>query len=183
MKECIKNLYTKQVFLLTFLFVIWLLQGCDLVAEKATPVPSGMVKGKVVEWKGSTCYMIDFGSIYKPEPDTVIFVVGVGSNHENRDEWVVEAQCDNTSFIRGIGAKAFPKWPDEIMSETIRLACSAPAPPATLEHPLGKMNKKERVGFIYQPSFAEEIAQKLVAAVTYWAKKRFEESEGLARRE
>jgi hypothetical protein len=127
--------------------------------------------------------MVDLGSVYKPEPNTVIFVVGVGSNHENRDEWVVEAQCENTQFVRGIGAKAFPKWPDEVISETIRLACNSPAPPATLEHPLGKMNKKERMEFVYQPSFAEEAAPKLVAAVTYWAKKRFEESEELIRRE
>lgn len=48
MKALQKNLHAINVFLLAALFTIWLVQGCELVSEKATPVTWGMVKGKVV---------------------------------------------------------------------------------------------------------------------------------------
>lgn len=183
MKSSPCNEISKYRFIFVPLFALCLFQGCDLVFDKATPVTWGMVKGKVVEWRGDTCYMIDLGTVYKPEHDAAIFVIGVGSNHEDRTDWVVEAQCNSTSFVRGIGAKAFPKLPDDVITKTIQLACVSPAPPATLEHPLGNLNKEERTAFIYQRDFAEKSAPKLVAAVTYWAKKRFEESEGLTKKE
>jgi hypothetical protein len=177
------NYFSMYRPLLIFLIAIWFLQGCDLVFETTTPVTWGMVKGKVVEWDRHTCYMIDLGTVYKPEHDTVIFVVGIGPDHERRSDWVVEAQCNKKAFVRGIGEKAFPKLPDDIASRTIQLACESSAPPATLEHPLGMLNEQERTGFVYSRNFDENCAPQLVAAVTYWARKRFEESEGLTKRQ
>ena len=145
--------------------------------DKAIPITWGMITGKVIDWTGRRCYMVDLGTVYRPESDTAIFVVAVGRNHKDRNEWVVEAECNKNNFIRGVGEEAFEPWPNRIMQEAIRMACSAPSLPSAMEHPLGNLTKEERKQFLYDPTFvAQHGPSKLASAVTYWGKQRLKDS-------
>lgn len=155
------------------LFGIAFLTSC---VETVTPVTHGYVKGKVIEWRGHDCYMIDLGTIYKPEKGTVIFIGGVGSSSVDRKDWVIEADCDSIFFIRGVGPTVFTKWPSDIVTKAIKMACETPDLFSKLEHPLSKLNKEMRMDYIYAEINTVEKQNKLILAVNYWARKRIEES-------
>ena len=147
-------------------------QACDLFVETTTPVSFGMVRGKVVGWADHNAHMIDLGSVYRPESGTVILVAAVGPDHEQRREWVVEAECSGRSFVRGVGPTPFVRWPAELAAEAVELACSTEAPEAFLEHPLERLSAEEREAFVYWEGFDEKAAADLVNGVNYWARKR-----------
>lgn len=152
-------------FLFVFLISFF---SCDLLFEKATPVTWGMVDGKVIEWRGSECYMIDLGSIYIPEKETAIFIVGVGPNHEERREWVVESDMKSSEFIRGIGPEPFQEWPNEVVLKTIALVKETKSRKKSIEHPLEGLTQEERTQFVYSQEFNPTM---FLMAVKYWAGK------------
>ncbi|MFA4853115.1 MAG: hypothetical protein WC599_11405 [Bacteroidales bacterium] len=147
--------------------------ACNFFTDKAYPVYWGMANGKVIECRGSDCYMLDLGSIYKPEKETAIFIGAIGPNHEERIEWVIEADLKTMEFVRGIGKEPFPKWPDEIVNKTIEIIKGTDIDESYtgLEHPFQNLTKEERIGFIYTLEFDPAIC---LEAVQYWTYKKAE---------
>lgn len=154
--------------------VVILLAACDAFVEKSKPLTEGMINGKILKWRDDVCYMIDVGTVYKPEHETAIFIGAIASTFENRKEWVIEADLMDSVFIRGIGKEPFPYWPENILKKVIEQARNAPSAPGFLEHPFGPLTKQQRTDFIYSSSFPKD--EKFVLAVKYWAKMRYEEN-------
>jgi hypothetical protein len=154
--------------------VVILLVACDSFVEKSKPVTEGMINGKVLSWRDDICYMIDIGTVYKPEPETAIFIGAIASTFENRKEWVVEADLMDFEFVRGIGKDPFPTWPEDILKKAIEQARNAPSVPGMGEHPFAPLTKQQRTDYVFSYSFPKE--ERFVSAVKYWAKRRYEEN-------
>ncbi len=154
--------------------IVILLAACDVFANKSKPVTEGLINGQVLMWRGDICYMIDVGSVYKPEYETAIFIGAIASTFENRREWVIEADLMNNVFIRGIGKEPFPHWPEDVLIKAIEQARNAPSGPGFIEHPFAPLTKQQRTDFIYSSSFPKH--KSFVLAVKYWAKMRYEEN-------
>lgn len=165
--EVIRNL-----FLLSG--VIFLLSACEVEVTYFPKV--GFVNGKVIDCQNSVCYTLDLGSVYSPEDDSLLFIVAAGSTDEKgQEDWLVEAECRQNEFIRGIGSTAFNVWPEEFALKAVELACSVPNTPSfPLEHPMSTLTKEERENFIYSFEFTEKEADMLVKGVKYWAQRRAE---------
>ncbi len=134
------------------------------------------VNGKIIGQAGEYYYMIDLGSIYRPEPNTAIFVAAIIQKDGTQFEWVVEADLNNGYFIRGIGPYFFLSWPSDIVVKAINIIKETPYEPLTsdqeLMHPLGDFSEDERTEYIYLQVGDPDFRRNLLTSVKYWSMKR-----------
>jgi len=138
--------------------------------------PSYGIEGRVVDRHKDICYLVDLGSIYKPDPNTAIFLVAIVEKDGTQLEWVVEADLNKSCFVRGIGPYYFVRWPSDVVVKAIDMvkACPYEPPSGELEllHPLGDFTPDDRTEYVYSQVGDPDFRRNLLTGVKSWAMKR-----------
>ncbi len=148
-----------------------LMTGCGNILP-----PSYGIEGRIVDKHKDICYLVDVGSIYKPDQNTAIFIVAIVEKDGTQLEWVVEADLNEGYFVRGIGPYYFVKWPSDVVLKAIEMVKAYPYEPPSGElellHPLGDFTPGDRTEYVYSQVGNPDFRKNLLTGVKSWAMKR-----------